>query len=543
LNLDAGRPVAGYYRISVERDGMLAPEVYERQIREHCAYKKLHLHEPMFSDIGVSGSRAARSKRKGLDELLSRRQEFSAVVVPRLNRFGRSLVDLSELFETFDNDDIGLIFLDLEIDTRTATGKLVRNIMATLAEWEADRLSESWKQVHQQMASEGRSFGGGATPYGYQSVSAEDVRNGHSQPQGYYPDPESAPIVQEIFERYLRGDNLHAIAGDLRDREVPTRSGGRWHHTQVRQVLDNPAYIGVLRRWEYKNEKVDGKTARKRTGNYTDTEAAWEPLIDDETWRRVQVLRAVDIERTKKFSGAKGRGAHLLSGMIFCRACGRGAPHQGPYYNCPTKGCPGGSVPADRADREVTAAFLSRIGDEQVLNALRRPEIRPAKGEEDLRQQITRVTARMDRLVELALEDTGETARQSFSRKAKELEEKRAVLERQLMERRGSEVGDEIRVNDTFEFLADVARYVPEIWEAGPLPERALLHHEGLYLFHADFMNRPVAEQREALKLLIERIEIVPGTRPKELDVKWHDVKKSVRLKAPVAQPGQTLSA
>ena len=43
----------------------------------------------------------------------------------------------------FDSDGIGLVFLDIDVDTRTSNGRLVRNIMASLAEWESDRLSES----------------------------------------------------------------------------------------------------------------------------------------------------------------------------------------------------------------------------------------------------------------------------------------------------------------------------------------------------------------------------------------------------------------
>lgn len=105
--------VAGYFRISQARDDMHAPELYKREIERYCSYRELAL-ETIFSDIDYSAFRGARV-RPGLEELKSRRFEFSAVIVPKLARFGRSVRDLVELFELFDRDGIALTFLDLNI--------------------------------------------------------------------------------------------------------------------------------------------------------------------------------------------------------------------------------------------------------------------------------------------------------------------------------------------------------------------------------------------------------------------------------------------
>lgn len=96
--------VAGYYRVSMARDGMKAPELYEDEIRRYCSYKKFILGE-MFCDIDYSGYRGA-PKRPGLEALLERRHEFSSVVVPKLSRFGRSVSDLTKLFDLFEADQI-----------------------------------------------------------------------------------------------------------------------------------------------------------------------------------------------------------------------------------------------------------------------------------------------------------------------------------------------------------------------------------------------------------------------------------------------------
>ena len=130
------RPVAGYFRVSQARDGMKAPQLYEDEIRRYCSYRKLEVAQ-IFSDIDYSAYRNSEN-RPALNELLRRRHEFSAVVVPKLSRFGRSLKHLTHLFDTFDSNGVGLVFFDLGMDTSTSQGRLLRNVMAAFAEYESD---------------------------------------------------------------------------------------------------------------------------------------------------------------------------------------------------------------------------------------------------------------------------------------------------------------------------------------------------------------------------------------------------------------------
>ena len=81
------KPMAGYYRVSVAHDGMKAPELYESEIERYCKLRDLKLGHT-FADIDHSAFRGART-RPALEELKARRGEFSAVVIPKLSRFGR----------------------------------------------------------------------------------------------------------------------------------------------------------------------------------------------------------------------------------------------------------------------------------------------------------------------------------------------------------------------------------------------------------------------------------------------------------------------
>lgn len=61
------------------------------------------------------------------------------------------------------------------------------------------------------------------------------------------PDPETAPIVQRIFQLRDEGESLRSIAERLNNDDVDTKSGGQWHASTVKYVLDNPKYEGQLR--------------------------------------------------------------------------------------------------------------------------------------------------------------------------------------------------------------------------------------------------------------------------------------------------------
>jgi hypothetical protein len=125
------RLAAGYYRVSVGPDNMHSPELYEEEIRRYCTYKKLELAR-IYSDADYSAFRGAR-ERPSLNELVDNRKDYSAVLVPKLSRFGRSMKELVRPFALFDADGIPLVFLDMNLGTSTSQGRLLRHILAAFA--------------------------------------------------------------------------------------------------------------------------------------------------------------------------------------------------------------------------------------------------------------------------------------------------------------------------------------------------------------------------------------------------------------------------
>lgn len=96
----------------------------------------------IFEDFGVTGAKAARP---GLDQALTALEPGDCLVVWKLDRLGRSLRHLTETLQSLADRDIGFRSLQDAIDTTTAGGRLYFHIMAALAEFERDLISERTK--------------------------------------------------------------------------------------------------------------------------------------------------------------------------------------------------------------------------------------------------------------------------------------------------------------------------------------------------------------------------------------------------------------
>lgn len=338
-------PVAGYFRVSQARDGMHAPELYLQEINRYCAYRQLEIGE-IFSDVDFSARKGAR-QRPSLERLRLARRQFSAVIIPKLSRFGRSMKDLIELFDEFDSDAIPLVFLDMNIDTSTSQGRLLRHVMSAFAEYESDVKSDYAKANRQLAYRAGRQWTGNV-PFGYVKGSVHT--------ESYLPHPQRAAVVLELFERYLAGASATSLVRELNARGQTTTNGHIWRTRALMMMLERASYAALIR--------TNGELL---PGN-------WQPIVPRETWDGVQA----------RITAAKRPGqppprfqVHLLTRLLVCGVCGRRLYHRPSYrkskgkyirtegiYHCSdrtdVKRCPGGAVSSRRAEKQVVDAFLSR---------------------------------------------------------------------------------------------------------------------------------------------------------------------------------------
>jgi hypothetical protein len=249
--------------------------------------------------------------------------------------------ELVRLFDLFDAEGIALVFLDMNIDSSTSQGRLLRHVMAAFAEYESDVKSDYARANYRHAMSQGKAWGGRA-PFGYDRDPAA---------KSYVANQERAEIVRETFSRYRAGQSQYEISKHLNAAGNRRPSGTPWTNQQVGRVLDNLAYAAYC--------LVEGALVSAR----------WEAIIDRETWHAVQSLRRTKniVHKQRKLAKA---GPYLLTGLIHCGTCGRKLYHRsrarsrnGDYRCVDHTGatrCGGGGVGSARADEFVTQEFLKR---------------------------------------------------------------------------------------------------------------------------------------------------------------------------------------
>ncbi|WP_419739227.1 recombinase family protein [Ruegeria sp.] len=136
----------GYARVSTEDQNI---DLQTAALRE-CGCKNI------YSDIGISG---AKMNRPGLETAINSAERGDIIVVWRLDRLGRSLCGLVEVVMTLLDRNIGFRSLTEAIDTVSSTGKLCFHMMAALAEFERNLISERTKAGLAAARSRGKQLG------------------------------------------------------------------------------------------------------------------------------------------------------------------------------------------------------------------------------------------------------------------------------------------------------------------------------------------------------------------------------------------------
>ncbi len=211
-NTDDSETAVGYVRVStseqVESGAGLAAQ-YEA-IRQACTargWEVAAIHE----DAGASGRNL---KRPGLLQVMEslERNEASVLVVSKLDRLSRSVVDFAGLMERSRERGWALVALDVGVDTSTPQGEMVANVMATFAQFERRLIGLRTKEALAVRRAEG-------------------VRLGR-------PPVVEAATLERIRLMSEDGLSLRRIGDQLEQEGVPApRGGGQWHPNTVRRLL------------------------------------------------------------------------------------------------------------------------------------------------------------------------------------------------------------------------------------------------------------------------------------------------------------------
>jgi DNA invertase Pin-like site-specific DNA recombinase len=326
MTQQTGRRLDAYIRVSSvkgrEGDSFISTEVQEERIR---AWAVAHGHEIVeaFHELDVSGGTMDRPM---LNEVMARigSGETEGVVVYRLDRFGRTLVGALELIDRIRQQEALFASVSDGFDITTETGRLVLNILLSIAQFERERIKENWLTAKTKAVGRGIHVSA-SVPFGYRRGNGGvNPKTGKPQPAPLERDPKTGWAVDELFRRRAAGATWEDLRQWLVDNNLPTVRGAAWSSSTLMGVIKNRVYLGEAR----------------GLGADHITPGAHEPLVDEATWHAAQSRHhARHQERREQLA--------LLVGLVRCGSCryvmqarpahaGRGA-----IYICNSRvGCP-----------------------------------------------------------------------------------------------------------------------------------------------------------------------------------------------------------
>jgi DNA invertase Pin-like site-specific DNA recombinase len=281
-SLDAQREAAEAYIASQRHEGWVAlPSRYD--------------------DGGFSGS---NMERPGLQRLLEDvgAGRIDCVVVYKVDRLSRSLLDFARIIETFDRRGVSFVSVTQQFNTTTSMGRLTLNILLSFAQFEREIIAE---RIRDKVASARRKgkYMGGMPALGY------DVDRANRK---LVVDPTEAELVQRVFRRFVQIGSTTELAKELNAQGFTTKTwtakngnrhvGGPWNKMHVYRILNNPIYIGEV---THREKRYPGEH---------------EAVVPRPLWDKAHVIlgnnyRARGVETRTKTPA-------LLRGILRCAHCG-----------------------------------------------------------------------------------------------------------------------------------------------------------------------------------------------------------------------------
>jgi DNA invertase Pin-like site-specific DNA recombinase len=191
--------VAGYVRLSKDREDTTSPQRQREAIKRLCADRGWELME-LFEDIDVSAYNG--KARASFVRMMSRLGEFDALVFWKLDRLTRSSVESGQVADACKAAGVNLVATDMDIDTTTAGGKFIYTVLAAAGEMESARIAERAKSMHAYKKE--RQEWVGRVPFGWRLVGKHLERNEKEQ-----------KVLEQAARRIIAGESMNKVGTDL----------------------------------------------------------------------------------------------------------------------------------------------------------------------------------------------------------------------------------------------------------------------------------------------------------------------------------------
>lgn len=243
-----------------------------------------------YDDGGFSGGNIERPALQRLMEDI-KQDKIDMVVIYKIDRLTRSLMDFSKLVEVFDEHHCSFVSVTQNFNTADSMGRLTLNMLLSFAQFEREVIAE---RIHDKISASKKKgmWMGGRIPYGYDSVDKKLVPN------------EDAETVRLIFKKYLVLQSETQVKDYINSlgRQIKGKNGMiKFTNATIRGILINPIYIGKIR---YKDEIYDGMH---------------KAIVSEDLYNEVQKIKSKDIR--DRYTPNPVMQHSLLKGMLRCESC------------------------------------------------------------------------------------------------------------------------------------------------------------------------------------------------------------------------------
>jgi DNA invertase Pin-like site-specific DNA recombinase len=375
-----------YARISVDTERKREADTIGTQIQLLQDYVSqhpdIHVYDT-YADNNFSGTNFIRPEFSRMMTDI-RAGKVNCVIVKDLSRLGRNMLESGDFIEqVFPQLGIRFIAVTDCFDTLTDTPDIsvqIRNYANELYARDIAKKITSVKR-NQQMAGQ---YTAGIAPYGYM---LDPNVKGH-----LIPNPDTAPIVLEIYRLFADGNTMRFVAKTLNEQRVPSPGNYRylmgqqksdrfkkslWYMSTVKSILTNPIYIG----WIVANKHHSGylTTGSKKIVSVPEEEwivrkSMHEPIVSTALYEKVQGIFEARKEEYALVAttDCAGQRANIFKGILKCGECGRGMyirrkGNNGTYYICSihegygTEYCPKKGVKMDHVESVALTLIRNQI--------------------------------------------------------------------------------------------------------------------------------------------------------------------------------------
>jgi len=323
----------------------------------------------VFVDPGISGT---LRDRPGLNALLAACAQAGAgrvarVVCTKLDRIGRKASLILAIEDEFERMGVERVYIKDGIDTSTATGRLLRTVLAAVAELERDMILERTRSGHEAKA-RNNDVVRSRHVFGYRYIPGDKKAGVRGRLEIHEPE---AAIARRIFRDLARSVSATQLCVDLNTEGVPTMRGGRWSHSTIRYIINNPVYYGqaAFGRTAVVPTPVerDGRRVieRRRRANpradtiHTISGETIPALVDEALAHAAQDAMAAN----RNFSRRNARVTYLLRGVLRCGLCAPPTAMTGGSrtYQCHHKTPQGRPIPHRVGQRKIECAVKDAL--------------------------------------------------------------------------------------------------------------------------------------------------------------------------------------